>query len=199
MHWHPEEGETWLDYEWPGHTSTNTSSEVIGIAFDGFPIYGAYGDAGNGTVEEMTSSYRLKAGETGYNGIDDYEYVEGLGHLDVCNGHFGPTPDFPDGIYHYHSTMVNGDGDMGFPYFLICYRGVVDEALLGGGGNGDDACAGHGETWGPGIGPPPEGCEQGPPPGGQSTEAVLVPTLRIDLSILLIVAVLVGAAWRLRR
>ncbi|MGB0237053.1 MAG: YHYH protein [Poseidonia sp.] len=200
MHWHPEEGETWLDYEWPGNTTTNTSSEVIGIAFDGYPIYGAYGDAGNGTIEEMTSSYRLKAGETGYNGIDDYEYVEGLGHLDVCNGHFGPTPDFPNGIYHYHSTMVNGEGDMGFPYFLICYRGVVDEALLGGGGgNGDDACAGHGETWGPGIGPPPEGCDPGPPPGGQSTEPVLVPTLRIDMSIVLIVAVLVGAAWRLRR
>ncbi|MGB0490075.1 MAG: YHYH protein, partial [Candidatus Poseidoniaceae archaeon] len=199
MHWHPDEGETWLDYEWPGNTSTNTSSGVIGIAFDGYPIYGAYGDAGNGTIEEMMSSYRLKAGETGYNGIDDYEYVEGLGHLDVCNGHFGPTPDFPNGIYHYHSTMVNGEGDMGFPYFLICYRGVVDEALLGGGGNGDDACAGHGETWGPGIGPPPEGCDQGPPPGGQSTDPVLVPTLRFDVSILLIIAVLAGAAWRLRR
>ena len=200
MHWHPDENETWLDYEWPGNTTTNTSSEVIGIAFDGYPIYGAYGDAGNGTIEEMTSSYRLKDGETGYNGIDDYEYVDGLGHLDVCNGHFGPTPDFPNGIYHYHSTMVNGEGDMGFPYFLICYRGVVDEALLGGGGgNGDDACAGHGETWGPGIGPPPAGCGGQGPPGGQSTEPVLIPTLRFDLSILLIVAVLAGAAWRLRR
>ena len=200
MHWHPDENETWLDYEWPGNTTTNTSSEVIGIAFDGYPIYGAYGDAGNGTIEEMTSSYRLKDGETGYNGIDDYEYVDGLGHLDVCNGHFGPTPDFPNGIYHYHSTMVNGEGDMGFPYFLICYRGVVDEALLGGGGgNGGDACAGHGETWGPGIGPPPAGCGGQGPPGGQSTEPVLIPTLRFDLSILLIVAVLAGAAWRLRR
>lgn len=199
MHWHPEENETWLDYEWPGNTTTNTSSEVIGLAFDGYPIYGAYGDVGNGTIEEMTSSYRLKDGETGYNGIDDYEYVQGLGHLDVCNGHFGPTPDFPNGIYHYHSTMVNGDGDMGFPYFLICYRGVVDEALLGGGGNGDDACAGHGETWGPGIGPPPEGCEQGPPPGGQSTDAVLVPSMRIDLSVVLMLGLLAVGAWRLRR
>ena len=22
--------------------------------------------------------------------------------LDSCNGHFGPTPEFPAGIYHYH-------------------------------------------------------------------------------------------------
>ncbi len=35
--------------------------------------------------------------------------------------------------------------------------------------------------------------------GGQSTDPVLVPTLRFDVSILLIIAVLAGAAWRLRR
>tara|TARA_B100000900_G_scaffold46734_2_gene34752 strand:- start:4198 stop:6429 length:2232 start_codon:yes stop_codon:yes gene_type:complete len=202
MHWHPEEGETWLDYEWPGNDTSNTSSDVIGIAFDGYPIYGAFGDVGNGTVAEMTSSYRLKPGETGYNGIDDYEYVEGLGDLDVCNGHFGPTPDFPNGIYHYHSTMVNGEGEMGFPYFLICYRGVVDEALLGGGGNGNGngngPCAGHGETWGPGIGPPPAGCG-GQGQGGQSTEPVLVPTLAFDMSVVLMLGLLAVGAWRLRR
>ena len=51
---------------------------------------------------------------------------KGLGHLDACNGHFGLTPDFPQGIYHYHTTMQNGNGDMGFPYFLICYHGEAD-------------------------------------------------------------------------
>ena len=116
-------------------------------------------------VAEMKSSYRLKEGQTGYNGIDDYEYVEGLGDLDVCNGHFGPTPDFPEGIYHYHSTMKNGDGEMGFPYFLICYHGLVPE--------GDsDPCDGYGETWGPGVGPPPEGCDPGPPQGQESLSTI---------------------------
>ncbi|MBT4407996.1 MAG: YHYH protein, partial [Euryarchaeota archaeon] len=100
------------------------------------------------------------------NGIDDYEYIEGLGNLDVCNGHFGPTPDFPDGIYHYHSTMLNGEGDMGFPYFLICYHGEVDLA------DGGADCSGFGETWGPGIGPPPEGCEGGS--SGQLEDVQLV-------------------------
>jgi hypothetical protein len=134
-------------------------------------------------VVEMKSSYKLKAGETGYNGIDDYEYMEGLGDLDVCNGHFGPTPEFPDGIYHYHSTMMNGESDMGFPYFLLCYHGetFLDE------GNGGVDCSGFGETWGPGIGPPPPGCEGGP--GGQLSEVQTVtPTVFSPVSVLWLVA-----------
>ena len=120
-------------------------------------------------VVEMKSSYQLKSGETGYNGIDSYEFVEGLGHLDACNGHFGPTPDFPQGIYHYHTTMQNGDGEMGFPYFLICYHGEADMSSDAGAGQGGGAdCSGYGETWGPGIGPPPPGCEGGP--GAQSED-----------------------------
>ena len=164
LHWHPEEGEDMHDYDisTPTVVANNTydgnHSQVIGVAMDGYPIYGFWGYDDDMNIVEMTSSYRLKPGETGYNGIDDYEYVLGLGHLDVCNGHYGPTPDFPEGIYHYHSTIVNGEGAMGFPYFLICYHG---EAELDAGGGGAD-CSGHGVTWGPGIGPPPPGCEGGP-------------------------------------
>jgi len=165
LHWHPEEGEDMHDYDisTPTVVANNTydgnHSQVIGVAMDGYPIYGFWGYDDDMNIVEMTSSYRLKPGETGYNGIDDYEYVQGLGHLDVCNGHFGPTPDFPEGIYHYHSTIVNGEGEMGFPYFLICYHG---EAELDAGGGGGADCSGYGVTWGPGIGPPPPGCEGGP-------------------------------------
>ena len=173
VHWHPNEtaGEGWRDYSFPSSTNTGEASDVIGIAFDGYPIYGVYGDDGTGQIVEMKSSYRLKSGQNGYNGIDDYEYVSGLGHLDVCNGHFGPTPDFPQGIYHYHSTIENGIGEMGFPYFLICYHGEVSDG--GDGGDGSDPCAGYGETWGPGIGPPPDGCGGGGGgPGQQSTDTI---------------------------
>lgn len=165
LHWHPEEGEDMHDYDisTPNVVANNTydgnHSQVIGVAMDGYPIYGFWGYDDDMNIVEMTSSYRLKPGETGYNGIDDYEYVPGLGHLDVCNGHYGPTPDFPEGIYHYHSTIVNGEGEMGFPYFLICYHG---EAELDADGGGGADCSGHGVTWGPGIGPPPPGCEGGP-------------------------------------
>jgi len=197
MHWHGEEGETILDYSLPEADENATASPVIGVAYDGYPIYGLLEQGADGVVREVTSSYRLKDGQTGYNGIDDYEFVEGLGDLDVCNGHFGPTPDFPEGIYHYHSTMENGEGGMGFPYFLICYKGTVVDASITGGDGGDDPCAGHGETWGPGIGPPPEGCDQGPPPTGQSTEAMRVHPMTFDLSFF--VVALIIATWMRRR
>jgi len=60
--------------------------------------------------------------------------------------------------------MMNGEGDMGFPYFLLCYHG---ETFLDEGGGGGVDCSGFGETWGPGIGPPPPGCEGGGGGGGQ--------------------------------
>ena len=205
MHWHPGEGEDITDYDksTPQVVAPNTydgnHSKVIGVAFDGYPIYGFWGYDENMTVTEMFSSYELKDGETGYNGIDDYKYTPGLGHLDECNGHYGPTPDFPDGIYHYHSTMQNGAGNMGFPYFLICYHGEADRSSDGGNGNGgDDPCAGYGETWGPGIGPPPEGCDPGPPPGDQANiEAIS--SWQIDPMIPIILLLCIGAAATLRR
>ena len=189
LHWHPDEGETMLDYDisTPAAVAQNTAngshSAVIGVAMDGYPIYGLWGYDDQMNVVEMRSSYQLKEGETGYNGIDDYVYVQGLGHLDVCNGHFGPTPEFPDGIYHYHSTMMNGEGDMGFPYFLLCYHGetFLDEA----GGSGTD-CSGYGETWGPGIGPPPEGCGGGPGAQLENVELVSSHTILSPYSVILI-------------
>lgn len=204
MHWHAKEGEDIKnDYDMssPQAVAPNTydgnHSEVIGVAYDGYPIYGFWGYDGGMNVVEMKSSYELKDGETGYNGIDDYEYTEGLGDLDVCNGHFGPTPDFPQGVYHYHSTMQNGDGDMGFPYFLICYRGEADLSSAGGNGNGgDDPCAGHGVTWGPGIGPPPDGCGGGP--GGQA-EMTPLDDWSFDPMALLIIGLCCATAWSLRR
>ena len=95
--------------------------------------------------------------------------------------------------------MQNGDGDMGFPYFLICYHGEADmssDAGGGQGGGGGGNCDGYGETWGPGIGPPPPGC------GGQgaqseinqiSTEVVFDPT------VLIIIGLCLATAWSLRR
>ena len=201
LHWHPEEGETMLDYDisTPAAVAQNTAngshSAVIGVSMDGYPIYGLWGYDNQMNIVEMKSSYKLKEGETGYNGIDDYVYVQALGHLDVCNGHFGPTPEFPDGIYHYHSTMMNGEGDMGFPYFLLCYHG---ETFLDEAGNGVD-CSGFGETWGPGIGPPPAGCEGGGPQGQLDDVQVLTTSMVLSnpwvwVGLLAIVAIRVRQA-----
>ncbi|MFG0246761.1 MAG: YHYH protein [Phycisphaerales bacterium JB052] len=89
---------------------------LIGWAYDGFPIYGPWGysDAfdADSELHELTSSYQLKDGERPglpdgpggeYDGTFglDYEYVEGSGDLDECNGRFGVTPEFPMGTYYY--------------------------------------------------------------------------------------------------
>ena len=34
----------------------------------------------------------------------DFEYEEGYGDLDECNGRVGVTPEFPEGIYYYVVT-----------------------------------------------------------------------------------------------
>ena len=41
-----------------------------------------------------------------YTGVytADYEYVEGLGDLDECNGREGVTHEFPNGTYYYVIT-----------------------------------------------------------------------------------------------
>lgn len=105
---------------------------LVGWAADGFPVYGKRCKAG-GALREMRSSYRLKSGNrpTGakdpggrYDGnfTEDYEYVAGLGDLDACNGHAGPTPEFPSGTYHYHATTA-------FPMLPRFWMGTADASF----------------------------------------------------------------------
>jgi arylsulfatase A-like enzyme len=106
--------------------NANQYSPVIGFAADGFPIYGTYFDD-EGQVRSVTSSYRLKLGDRpngvgdpggSYDGsfIDDYEYVEGLGDLDECNG-MTLNDD-----YAYYITV-------GYPYVLSCFSGTPDSSF----------------------------------------------------------------------
>lgn len=101
------------------NVSANTMT-LIGYAADGFPIYYkyAYLDAtdASSSVVEMSSSYQLKSGSRGGNGVtapcgtydgvysNDYEYVSGLGTLDEANGRTGVTPQYPSGTYYYVIT-----------------------------------------------------------------------------------------------
>ena len=110
---------------------------LIGWAADGFPVYGKLCRASafdaSTPISEMRSSYQLKAGNRPagakdpggrYDGnfTEDYEYVVGLGDLDECNGHFGPTREFPGGIYHYHATAT-------FPMLPRFWRGAADASF----------------------------------------------------------------------
>ena len=114
-------------------------SLIYGFAADGFPIYYKYGytDANdpNTSIKELQSSYQLKSGSrtgTGTAGedypdgthdgtyIQDYEYVNGLGDLDECNGRTGVTPEYPDGTYYY---VITAD----FPVTPNCFFGTPAE------------------------------------------------------------------------
>jgi hypothetical protein len=135
-----------------------THSPIIGYAFDGFPVYGAYGFAnsnGTGGVIRMKTSYRLRsiaqrtslpdgtqlqAGQYGpaINAqnplgkyIEDYEYVQGLGELDEYNGRFSVTPDYPNGIYAYF-VSVDSNFTPAYPYTVgTYYYGTVQQGNTG--------------------------------------------------------------------
>ena len=126
----------------------NKNMTLVGWASDGFPVYARFGysntNDSNSTIKSLIPSYRLKSqpdsnrpmvltslaggpgqGNTSPNTpiamgafTQDYEYVEGLGDLDQCNGRFGVTPEFPSGIYYY---VVTDD----FPFFTRCLKGNI--------------------------------------------------------------------------
>ena len=107
-------------------------SPLIGFAYDGFPIYGSYSYAntdGTGGIVRIKSSYQLKTtrgtgnvpSETSWplgTFREDYEYVNHSGqsdYLDEHNGRFCVTPEYPNGIYCYFTT-VDSNWNSAYPY-----------------------------------------------------------------------------------
>ena len=148
---------------------------LVGWASDGFPVYARYGysDPNDSTSEliPLQPSWKLKDAPdegrpdtltaliggpgqgTTYPNIpipmgaftQDFEYQEGFGDLDECNGRIGVTPEFPNGIYYY---MVTDE----FPFFTRCLKGEI----INGGGVPDcedvppgNPCCGDGICSGP--------------------------------------------------
>lgn len=77
---------------------TSGPSHIIGIAFDGYPIYG---DRDINGAQVAASA------------------------LDACNGITSPTPEFPDGVYHYVLLDVAGPNSS-----IRCFSGVVNTSLV---------------------------------------------------------------------
>lgn len=119
-------------------------SPLLGYAYDGFPIYGAYGYAnadGTGGIARMKSGFQLRdiIARTAYaDGTDvidgpavsatyplgryreDYEFVAHPGmedYLDVHNGRFCVTPEYPNGTYAYFCT-VDANHNSAYPYVV---------------------------------------------------------------------------------
>jgi hypothetical protein len=118
-------------------------SPLIGYAYDGFPIYGAYGyknTDGTGGLARIKSGYQLRnitARTHHANGTDvpdgplvstafppgyfreDYEFVTHPepDYLDEHNGRFCVTPEYPQGIYAYFAT-VDAAWNSAYPYVV---------------------------------------------------------------------------------
>ncbi len=118
-------------------------SPLIGYAYDGFPIYGAYGyknTDGTGGITRIKSGYSLRnitKRTTWADGTDvadgpdvnstyflgyfreDYEFIANANgeYLDVHNGRFCKTPEYPNGTYAYFAT-VDEDWNSAYPYIV---------------------------------------------------------------------------------
>jgi hypothetical protein len=122
-------------------------SPLIGFAYDGFPIYGAYGYKnadGTGGITRIKSGYQLRNITTRTlwaDGTDvadgpsvsttyplgyfreDYEFIAHTGqedYLDEHNGRFCKTPEYPNGIYCYFAT-VDANWNSAYPYAVGPY------------------------------------------------------------------------------
>jgi len=106
---------------------------LVAWAKDGFPIYARYGytNANDATsaIKVLRGSFQKKASPDAGRPANtttfpmgtftqDYEYVAGSGDLDECNGRFGVTPEFPNGIYHYYITDT-------YPFIQRCVKGPL--------------------------------------------------------------------------
>jgi hypothetical protein len=96
-------------------------SPIIGWAYDGNPIYGpnGYSSKTGGAVRSLKSGYELDLKDNrpsisiypqGFF-VEDYIYT-GNGDLDEHNGRFGITPEYPNGVYAYFTTINSGDVEL---------------------------------------------------------------------------------------
>lgn len=119
-------------------------SPLIGFAYDGFPVYGAYGYKnanGTGGIVRMKSSYSLRnitVRNTLYTSTvtvtsgppvnstyplgsfkEDYQFTAPTAsdYLDIHNGRFCVTPEYPNGTYCYFAT-VDAHWNSAYPYLV---------------------------------------------------------------------------------
>ena len=132
-------------------------SPLIGFSYDGYPVYGAYGYKnadGTGGITRIKSGYQLRNISTRTvwaDGTDvpdgpavsvtyplgyfreDYEFINHAGaadYLDVHNGRFCVTPEYPNGMYCYFAT-VDSEWNSAYPYLIgPTYYGVKTGAKV---------------------------------------------------------------------
>ena len=159
------------------NTNNLRHSPILGWAYDGYPIYGAYGYDNPGTNSTATAIRRIKSGFVPRNGnfgtdnlatagrnalakwsavmrgltttsntyaitdttkrgpavtatyvigywVEDFAFLGDLGYtqgtdfdLDIYNGRFGRSPEYPQGTYAYFTTL-EASNQPAFPYAI---------------------------------------------------------------------------------
>jgi hypothetical protein len=88
---HPQQTGTYHYHAEPYYLTRASKEALVGVLLDGYPVYGPME---NGKL--ITNA-----------------------DLDAAHGHTTPTKEFPNGIYHYHTTAaapyINGSGFAGVP------------------------------------------------------------------------------------
>ena len=137
-HYHGEMFE-YLETDQPGITSATSLQELyqVGWASDGHPILYKFGPDATGNIKELLPSFQLKSGERPGDGIVapcgpytgkytvDYEYVQGLGDLDECNG-IASTVTIETALgtetFQYFYVVTSS-----FPQIGRCLKGIVSQ------------------------------------------------------------------------
>lgn len=86
---HPNQNDQYHYHFEPVSITSASRSRLVGVLLDGFPVYGPIDSTGSTPT-----------------------------NLDSCNGHTSATAEFPNGIYHYHTTTA-------VPYISGCFRGTA--------------------------------------------------------------------------
>ena len=88
---HPQQSGQYHYHIEPTWITRTSRAALIGVLLDGYPVYGPME---NGQLVSTSN-------------------------LDAAHGHFGITAEFPQGVYHYHTTSdapyINGSGFHGSP------------------------------------------------------------------------------------
>ena len=146
-----------LQYGYVGHSTAigsllgdelDTHSPIIGWAYDGNPIYGPNGysdpEDANSSVKYVNTGYVLSSSDvvdrppfkmdgTSFDQgffIEDYKF-NNSGDLDVHNGRYTKTPDFPNGVYAYFAGITTVSREAKYPYFIgDSYRSKLIPQLI---------------------------------------------------------------------